>query len=61
MAGVDDRIVGTCGNCGGEVCVPIAFHSTQQPTPRCTRCGSTPKVSGPVIPMNPEPVRDKNW
>jgi hypothetical protein len=52
--GINERVVGTCGNCGGPVVVPIYFHSVVMPTPTCRGCGATVKADyGPRLPMNP--------
>ena len=63
MPGINDHVVGTCGNCGGAVTVPRAFLSVIAPVPRCERCHATPKrVFGPTLPMNPAPLReDRDW
>jgi hypothetical protein len=53
MASVNEKVIGRCGNCGGEVTVPLSFMSTMKPVPTCNQCGSTAKTAGPVIPMNP--------
>lgn len=50
--------VGTCGNCGGAVTVPMVFHSVIPPTPRCEACGAHPKQGhGPVIEMERPAIR----
>ena len=51
------NIIGTCGACGGPVEVPM--HSVD-PTPRCTRCGRSPKAAyGPRIEMEDVPHGDE--
>lgn len=57
MAMIGETVVGTCGNCGGEVVLPDCSMSVLKPVPTCNRCGATAKTSGPVIPMNPAPRR----
>lgn len=48
------RVVGTCGNCGGAVTVPVVFLSVVPPTPQCDSCGSRPaNAFGPVVKMEP--------
>lgn len=57
-----EKTIGTCGNCGGPVTVPIVFWSVRRPRPTCAACGATPKQAyGPVIEMEtdrPQTVRD---
>lgn len=49
-------IIGTCGNCGGPVCVPDLWGGLHPPVPECARCGSIPaNPHGPVMPMQPAP------
>lgn len=44
--------LGTCGNCGGPVQVPVVWWGTVPPTPRCGHCGAEPAQGfGPVMPM----------
>ena len=55
---INSQTIGTCGNCGGPVTVPMIWHGVNNPTPRCERCYATPRESfGPTIPMNPAPSR----
>ena len=59
-----DRIVGVCGNCGGNVTVPDAWLGINPPVPTCHSCGSTARNTAPVLPMNPRPEIDqlrKSW
>lgn len=50
------RVVGTCGNCGGQVCVPTFWLGIYPPTPMCRSCRSTPRAAhGAVILMRPMP------
>lgn len=50
------RIIGTCGSCGGPVCVPSVWLGTTPPTPTCDRCGKVPREAhGPILPMQPPP------
>jgi hypothetical protein len=52
----NEQTVGTCGECGGPVVVPIAWWSVIPPVPTCKECGATAKPNyGPVTPMNPPP------
>ena len=56
-----EKIVGTCGNCGGPVTLPTVWWSVIPPVPRCRQCGATPKSSyGKTIPMNPFP-KPPSW
>lgn len=49
------EIVGTCGNCGGPVTVPVVWHGINPPRPTCDQCGAHPVQSfGPVLPMAPK-------
>lgn len=49
--------IGTCGNCGGPVTVPSVWHGVIHPTPKCDRCGATPREAfGPVMEMGPTPI-----
>lgn len=51
--GINDRVVGTCGRCGGPVVEPKTYMSTVKPVPACANCGATAKQSyGPVVTMN---------
>ena len=43
-----ERVVGTCGNCGGPVVDGREFIQ-----PHCRHCGATPKRPLPVIEMAP--------
>jgi hypothetical protein len=45
-------VVGTCGNCGGEVRLPNIWWATIPPIPRCENCGARPKKP-PTIEMEP--------
>ena len=50
----DEKIIGTCGNCGGPVVKPRISPSS----PYCRDCGASVKRGyGPVIPMEPRPWR----
>lgn len=62
MAGVNERVVGKCSICGGEVVVPVAFHSTEAPVPSCRKCGAVAHTTAdlPVIPMKPGSL-SRNW
>ena len=54
MIGNNDIVVGTCGLCGGPVCVPQVYWSTARPVPQCRRCGAYAQENyGPVLPMQP--------
>lgn len=55
---MNKQTVGTCGNCGGAVQVPMIFHSVVPPRPQCSRCYAyAAEDHGPVIPMEPAPQR----
>lgn len=54
------QCIGTCSNCGGQVTVPTIYWSVIPPVPTCESCGATARPHGPVIDMNPSPVR-KTW
>jgi hypothetical protein len=55
------KVIGTCGNCGGPVCVPTFWYGIYPPTPSCTQCNAVPKhAHGPVIPME-KPSRPKQY
>lgn len=49
------NVVGTCGNCGGAVRLPLYWLGVVPPVPRCESCGATTATSpyGPVLPMTP--------
>lgn len=50
------RTVGTCGNCGGPVVVPMFWGGIYPPTPQCANCKAIPEnPHGPKIPMRPAP------
>ena len=52
--------VGTCGNCGGPVEVPVAWMGIYAPTPTCRQCGATPREAfGRRMEMNPSPQQDE--
>jgi len=56
---MNDRVIGTCGNCGGPVVVPFAIWKVGPVTPKCRDCGSVPaQAYGPVIPMEPKQSDD---
>lgn len=46
-----NKVVGTCGACGGSVVVPTVWMGTQPPIPQCNRCHKLVKAQGPVLPM----------
>jgi len=53
---INDKVVGTCGNCGGPVTVPAVWHGTVPPVPTCRNCRAVAKQDhGPVMPMEPSP------
>ena len=53
--------VGTCGNCGGPVQVPLVWFGTVPPTPTCAHCGATTRANhGPVLPMHPPTISDSD-
>lgn len=52
------RVIGTCSNCGGNVCVPSIWHSVYPPQPKCSGCGATAVSSLPVIRTRPDPRRE---
>lgn len=46
-----DKIVGICGNCGGNVVLPDAYLSINPPVPRCNSCGAEAKRNLPIVEM----------
>jgi hypothetical protein len=51
-------VFGTCGNCGGAVCIPDGWLCIYPPTPTCASCGAVPvEAHGPVMPMKPAGYR----
>jgi hypothetical protein len=59
---MDEIVLGQCGNCGHDVVMPRSFHSVRMPSPRCTHCGATPKMTrSRIIPMNPpaRPIKSR--
>ena len=54
-----NKVIGKCSLCGGEVCVPKAWHGTHPPTPTCRQCHAVAEVAGPVIPMKPAPQQQQ--
>lgn len=56
---INKKTVGTCGNCGGAVQVPMIFYSVVPPRPQCSSCHAyAAEDHGPVIPMEPVPRID---
>lgn len=58
------KIVGTCGNCGGNVTVPMVWHGIYPPKPSCDSCGASPKRDkAEILDMEPRPARlpGKKW
>lgn len=51
--GVNDAVLGTCGNCGGPVTTPGMWHSVTPAPKQCSVCGAHAADHGPVIPMGP--------
>lgn len=47
------RIVGECGNCGGDVVLEDAWMSVNPQVPHCRKCGAHAKQDRPVLPMTP--------
>ena len=35
-----NKVVGTCSNCGGLVCVPTVWYGMGEPIPTCADCGA---------------------
>lgn len=54
---MNKTVCGTCSNCGGCVSTPTFYHSIVPPVPQCESCGAVAAAYGPVIPMQPAPVR----
>lgn len=54
-----DRVIGVCGNCGGDVVAPDVWMGINPPPRRCRDCGSTVRREGPVLPMGPKPDPEK--
>jgi|CXWL01.1.fsa_nt_gi hypothetical protein len=49
-----EKVIGTCSECHGRVCISFPWHSVLPQIPRCIDCGATmAKPHGPVIPMVP--------
>lgn len=55
-----DRVVGTCGNCGGRVLNYTVLHMVGPwPPGVCESCGAEEATSGPVLPMKPGSGRQR--
>ena len=48
---MSERVIGTCGKCGGKVTVPDAWYGMFPPEPTCAQCGRRKKCTLPVIEM----------
>lgn len=49
---MSSQTIGTCGNCGGPVQVPMYWGGTIPPAATCASCGARAKQSyGPIITM----------
>lgn len=48
---MNEKVIGTCSNCGGDVVVHGVQYSTRPLPPRCRSCGATARK--PVIDMAP--------
>lgn len=54
---MNETTLGTCGNCGGRVVMPLVWHGVGEPPKYCKSCGATPSY-GPTIPMREsQPVK----
>ena len=40
----NNKIIGTCSNCGGLVCVPAVWHGTSKPPATCQDCGAVEDI-----------------
>jgi hypothetical protein len=58
-----DKVVGTCGNCGGRVLNYSILHIVGPfPPGICESCGAEEATSGPVLPMKPtRPKPSLDW
>jgi ribosomal protein S27AE len=54
-----DRIIGTCGRCGGDVMVATHWWGSRPPRPTCIKCGATQKQNLPVLEMEEAPSEPK--
>lgn len=52
---MNDKVVGKCGACGGEVTVPELWWGVNPPKPTCVRCGAVADTTArlPTLPMVP--------
>ena len=52
------RVIGTCGECGGAVGIPVVWMSIIPPTPSCFSCGAVPEnPHGQVMAMKKRPIK----
>jgi hypothetical protein len=53
---MDVVVVGYCGVCSGNVCVPRLWAGMRPPTPTCEECGRVARdPNKPVLPMRDPP------
>lgn len=51
IGGNMDKVIGSCGNCGGDVTIPENWMSTAPAEPTCKSCGAKAKKKLPKIDM----------
>lgn len=55
------KTIGTCGNCGGPITVPMFWGGPTPAPAHCDWCGARPKrVFGPEFEMEPSGKRGVN-
>jgi hypothetical protein len=57
--GMNVKVVGKCGICGGRVVVPAVWLGVIPPTPTCEKCGAVVDDTAflPTLPMKPKARR----
>lgn len=55
-----NRVVGTCGSCGGDVVLIDPQWSVKPMPPKCEGCGKAPKQAKPPV-LEMEDAKSVDW
>lgn len=57
---MSNKVIGTCSECGGRVCVPEIWNGINPPIPTCEGCKRIPVSEKPIIQMK-RPGQKMKW